>query len=101
MQIHYEQSRFEHKAYAGQKHATAVAKAFQIEAERMATVHLALTKLDALKQFCVEHGIEVPDGKPTKQLMYEWIEEANGLSKTIFVPVCLSRTTSELFYLLY
>lgn len=70
--------KFEHKAYAGEKHATAVAKAFQNEAERMATVHLSLTKLEGLKQFCVEHGIEVPDGKLTKQLMYESIEEANG-----------------------
>ena len=80
--------KFEHKSWAGGKHALCVALEFQKTCEKLVGDSLQMKKLDDLKQFCSEHGIELPTGtRLSKLLLSDTIEEA-GLTKPFLSFVC-------------
>lgn len=72
------QRKFEHKAWAGEANAIAVAMQFQTACEKMITTVLGLNKLEQLKVFCADQCIEVPNGvRLTKGLLQDTLEEAS------------------------
>lgn len=74
--------KFEHKQYAGAKHAVAVAEEFQKACESMMVEALS-SKLEQLKSFCADNGIELPQGRLTRSYLADTIEEAALAPKTM------------------